>query len=242
MKKTWIIIPLIILIGFIPFIIHKEKKIEINAAQVVIEKIAKLDENVVNEIPEVHDIDQEMSMEETILLDEDEINEYYELLKAKEGRSLFSNEVQEEVKITYASEMIPSNNNGAVALDWWDGVRYLYKVGTVAKVTDVETGISFNITRTGGINHADNEPLYLEDTEIMKSIVGEWGWHIRPVVVEFNGNRLAASMYWMPHGYQTRLDNGFDGHFCIHFINSTHHYSGKINEEHQEAIRRAEGK
>lgn len=248
MKKIWMLFPLTLLIGVLVFSPNKEQTSKINAAEggnaaeIVKEKIAYLDEKEVKEIAEVYDLDKEMSIEETVLLDEKEIDKYYEILKAKEGRSLFSNEIKEEevAKITYASQMKPGV--GAEALDWWNSARYLYKVGTVAKVTDVETGISFNIVRTGGINHADNEPMYLEDTQIMKSIVGEWGWHIRPVIIEFNGNRLAASMYWQPHGYQTRLDNGFEGHFCIHFINSTHHYSGKINEEHQKAVRQAEGK
>ena len=222
-----------------PTLPHKENSVQIKAVDYVKiknEMSVNMDEN---KAVYKHNLEKEMDIEKTILLDDEEIEEYYKLLKAKEGRQVFSQSIEKEPVITY---MVQNEQQSAVALDWWDAARYLYKVGTIAKVTDVETGKSFNIIRTGGINHADNEPLNLEDTLLMKDVVGEWGWHIRPVILEFDGNRLAASMYWTPHGYQTRKDNGFEGHFCIHFVNSTHHYSGKINEDHQNAIKLAEGK
>lgn len=247
MKKILFpIIGILLILSISPFFLHKEKEVEIKAAEDIsvlnetkIEDVAIENKEGPDENTYVHNLEKEAELEKTLLIDKNEMNEYYELLRAKEGRQIFSKTIKEEPVTAYTSNVA---GNGAVAVDWWDLGRYMYKVGTVAKVTDVESGKTFNIIRTGGINHADNEPLELEDTQVMKDIVKTWDWYIRPVILEFDGNRIAASMYWMPHGYQTRESNGFEGHFCIHFVNSTHHYSGKINEKHQSTILLAEGK
>ncbi|MCR3921635.1 MAG: hypothetical protein NUK65_03840 [Firmicutes bacterium] len=41
------------------------------------------------------------------------------------------------------------------------------------------------------------------------------------VIVEVNGRQIAASASTMPHDIQSITDNGFEGHFDIHFLNST---------------------
>ena len=43
----------------------------------------------------------------------------------------------------------------------------------------------------------------------------------------------------MPHGDQTITDNGYDGQFCLHMIDSKTHGSDTVNTEHQKAIRMA---
>ena len=57
--------------------------------------------------------------------------------------------------------------------------------------------------------------------------------------MEINGRRIAASMNGMPHGQQDIGDNGFDGHFCIHFLGSRVHRTGRVDPSHQEAIFKA---
>lgn len=151
------------------------------------------------------------------------------------------------------------NKNKTELLDWWKSARYVFSNDSIAKVTDIGTGKSFMVKRTGGTNHADSEALTKEDTAIIKSIWGGFSWDRHPVIVEIDGRRLAASMAAMPHagldsapakayvknrsgdfGSGTNLDsvknNNMDGHFDIHFLNSTRHMDGKEDPEHQAAI------
>lgn len=150
-------------------------------------------------------------------------------------------------------------------LDWWTQARNIFKIGSVALITDVKTGRTFKIKRTMGANHADCEALTLNDTNIIKSIWGGFTWNVRPVIVSVNGRRIAASMAAMPHagvdsapafavvnnrsvGYGTgkNLDtikgNGMNGHFDVHFLNSTRHKDGKIDTRHQAAVLMAAGR
>ena len=43
------------------------------------------------------------------------------------------------------------------------------------------------------------------------------------VIIETGGRKLAASMSSMPHGIQYITGNNFNGHFDVHFKNSTRH-------------------
>lgn len=144
-------------------------------------------------------------------------------------------------------------------LDWWKEARYVFKTNSIAEVTDISTQKSFKVKRTMGSNHADAEALTLEDTKIIKDIWEGFSWERRAVIVEIDGRKLAASMSAMPHagidsapafkvisnrsvGYgrgenlDVIKDNGMDGHFDIHFLNSTRHKDGKKDPEHQTAI------
>lgn len=126
-------------------------------------------------------------------------------------------------------------------LDWWTEAQYVFPINKVAKVTDYETGKTFTVKRTIGANHSDTEPLTFTDTEIAKSIWGGYSWKVRPVVVEVDGRKIAGSMTYMPHGVYYILNNGFDGHFDIHFLNSTRHVDGLIDPDHQAAVKIAAG-
>jgi peptidoglycan hydrolase-like protein with peptidoglycan-binding domain len=156
---------------------------------------------------------------------------------------------------------------GAIAYDWYKDVNTkLFPIMSIAKVTDVYTGKSFMIQRTYGYNHADVEALTYADAMIMKDAVGgTWNWVRRPVVVETNGYRIAASMTSMPHagrddmqadinvsnrsdgyGYGANLEkiqgNGQDGHFDIHFLNSRRHFDNAVDVNHQKSLRSAIGR
>lgn len=147
-------------------------------------------------------------------------------------------------------------------LDWWGSGRDVFDKGLVAIVEDIETGKSFKIERTGGTNHADCETLKKEDTNILKSIWGGFSWDRRPVIVTVNGRRLAASMSGMPHAgrddapaheyinnrsgnygrgenFDLIKNNGMDGHFDIHLLNSTRHLDEKKDPEHQANVIKA---
>lgn len=119
---------------------------------------------------------------------------------------------------------------GELAL--WTEVQQEFLVGHIATVTDVETGISFQVRRLGGRLHADVEPLTKADTDAMKAVYGAWSWERRAVVVDVAGRRFAGSMNGFPHGVNRLQENGFDGHFCIHFLGSRVHQSDRIDERH----------
>ncbi|SHG86363.1 Putative peptidoglycan binding domain-containing protein [Thermosyntropha lipolytica DSM 11003] len=128
------------------------------------------------------------------------------------------------------------------AADWWTDVQYVFTRGSIATVTDVDTGISYQVRRKGGTNHADCEPLTKADTAKMKQIYGgQWSWARRAVIVSVNGRVFAASQNGMPHGLYDIYDNNFDGHFCIHFKNSRTHGTNRVDEAHQAAVMKAAG-
>lgn len=158
----------------------------------------------------------------------------------------------------------PGNQYGEY-LDWWTEAQYVVPLNSVFEVVDFYTGKSFFAKRTTGSNHADCETLTLEDTQKMKDI---WGgtlsWVKRPVIIMINGRKIAASAASMPHAgndaapggsYTTwrsgdygpgdNLDwvkgNGIDGVFDIHFLNSTRHVDGQVDQEHQANIKIAAG-
>lgn len=117
----------------------------------------------------------------------------------------------------------------------WDKVDKLFPKYAKATVIDFETGLKFHVQRRAGSSHADVQPLTAEDTAVMNEIYnGKWSWKRRAILVELdNGRKIAASMHGMPHGAGAIRGNNFNGHFCIHFRNSTTHGSGEINIDHQ---------
>ena len=145
-------------------------------------------------------------------------------------------------------------------LDWFSEAQYVFPIGSVGKVIDVETGKSFMIKRTMGANHADCETLTASDSKVMKEIFsGYWNWNRRPFVLEFNGRRFAVSVSGMPHAgvdgvpymqyvanrsgnygygpnYDTIAGNGIDGHFDLYFLNGLRHKDNQIDESHQQNV------
>ena len=126
--------------------------------------------------------------------------------------------------------------NGTERLDWFNGGKNIIPKGATFKVKDIWSGKVFSAKRWSGYNHVDAEPLSRSDTNIMKAIYGHWSWKRRPVLVKYNGHVYAASMNGMPHGTSTISNNGFDGHFCIHFYGSKTHGSQKVDLAHQNCV------
>ena len=134
-------------------------------------------------------------------------------------------------------------------IDWnTGGIQTIFGKGDVAVVTDVKTGISFNVKRWSGGDHADVEPLTAADTAAMCRIYGVSKaqeisdknlYQRHPILVTLKGHSYAASMYGVPHNYpqgDTIANNNFNGQFCIHFVNSRVHKSNKVDSDHQKAI------
>lgn len=127
-------------------------------------------------------------------------------------------------------------------LDWWTEAQYVVPINKIFKVTDFETGRSFNIKRTIGANHADCEPMTAADAGTIKQVWGgAYSWTARAVIIEVDGRRIAASMASMPHDVDYISDNDFNGHFDLHFFNSTRHKDGLLDPYHQKQVNIAAG-
>lgn len=127
-----------------------------------------------------------------------------------------------------------------VLLDWFKGGSDWLEKGARFTVTDVRTGLSFRVRRFGGWYHADCEPITAADTAIMKRCAGgKWSWDRRPIWVTYRGKTVAASMHCMPHMVDPTASNNFDGHFCIHLLNSLVHETSRECPRHQACVNEA---
>jgi LysM repeat protein len=127
-------------------------------------------------------------------------------------------------------------------LDWWTEAQYVAPIGKVFKVRDFYSGKECTMKRTIGANHADCEPLTTYDSGIMKEVWGgSYSWKTRPVIVQVNDRKIAASASSMPHDIQYINNNGVTGHMDIHFANSTRHKDGAIDYNHQDNIKISAG-
>lgn len=157
----------------------------------------------------------------------------------------------------------PASKSQNYLMPWFGGAENVFAIGKVATVYDIDSGKSFKVKRTYGHNHADCETLTAKDTQIMKSIYGgQWSWSRRAIIVDVDGVKIAASMAGMPHagndkaaanayiksrsggyGAGTNLDsvkgNNMDGVFDIHFYKSKTHGSNKVDEAHQNMVKKA---
>ena len=150
-------------------------------------------------------------------------------------------------------------------LDWWEAVQYVVPVGATFTVQDFYTGQSFKAKRTTGSGHADCEPLTASDTSKMNAIFGGQNWTSRPVLILYNGRKIAASAtsklhagndgapggiwtswrsdnYGAGYNYDWVKGNNAHGVFDIHFLNSIRHNDGKVNANHQKNTRIAAGR
>jgi hypothetical protein len=133
--------------------------------------------------------------------------------------------------LNYHIEMVP-----------WEVVDEQLPRKSKFMVIDVESGKRFAVQRRAGSSHADVQPLTHKDTKIMKEIYGgSWSWKRRAVLVYSDYFLIAGSMHGMPHGAGA-LQNGFPGHFCIHFKGSTTHKTHSPDLSHHLMILKAGGK
>jgi LysM repeat protein len=124
----------------------------------------------------------------------------------------------------------------------WEYANWLFNHGSTGVIKDLQTGVTFNISRIGGGNHADCEPLTVQDTAIMKNLFGgSWSWQVRPVILIYQGREIAASMAGMPHGFDTIGNNNFVGMFDVHFLGSRTHNTNAEDPQHQQSVLRAAG-
>jgi hypothetical protein len=148
------------------------------------------------------------------------------------SHSVYANEWEDkEVPINFKTEILP-----------WEIVNNTIPNKTTFTIIDIETGLSFKVQRRAGSHHVDAQPLTKDDTQIMKKIYhNQWSWKRRAIIVLINNQMIAASMNGMPHGAGS-LQNGFPGHFCIHFYGSLTHRLKNEDSAHKLMILKAAGK
>lgn len=138
---------------------------------------------------------------------------------------------EQDSPISFKIELVP-----------WELVDELLPRKSFFTIIDVETGLEFRVQRRAGSAHADVQPLTRKDTKIMKQIYsGKWSWKRRAIIVRYEDQMIAASMHGMPHGAGA-LQNGFPGHFCVHFLGSTTHGSKEPDLAHMLMLLKAGGK
>lgn len=126
----------------------------------------------------------------------------------------------------------------------WSEAKALLPRKSTFSIIDLEKGLKFRVQRRAGSRHADVQPLTKEDTKTMKQMYdNHWSWNRKAIIVVTDDNRkIAASMNGMPHGGDGIPDNGFSGHFCVHFLGSSTHKSIHPDLMHQVMVYTASGK
>lgn len=117
--------------------------------------------------------------------------------------------------------------------------------GASIKLTDLTTGKSLNIHVQSTGNHIDAEPLTSADTTTLCEIYGVFtpnaiSYKRRPMMITTSAGQFLCSIYGQPHGAQDITNNGYEGQFCLHFVNSKTHGTNRVDGDHQNAINTAE--
>ncbi len=130
-----------------------------------------------------------------------------------------------------------TNSPALVKLDWFNCVTFLMPKGTSLTAVDVKTGISFNIIRIGGYNHADISPTTENDYETIEKIFSyDDEYQKRPIIIEIQPDLWCpASMSGKMHDNTETLTT----HFCLHFSGSKSHSTNMSDGEHQKIINTA---
>ena len=119
------------------------------------------------------------------------------------------------------SDFLTVITNDTVELIDWSVAANTIPTGVNLNVTDVRTGITFQLRGFAKSGHIDVEPPTLADTEaILRTRNGIWSWAARPVWVTVGNRTYAAALNGMPHDISTIHTNGMDGHLCLHFNNT----------------------
>jgi len=145
------------------------------------------------------------------------------------------------IRITSGPSLDGSPANGELA-DWFTVVDPAFAVGDTVTVTDYNSGAAFQMTRTGGINHAEVEsPDSDEYGTYIDSFGGLPNWEKRSVLVTIGANTYAASLFGNAQGDDTIANNTMAGHTCLYFYGSYSHAYGFADKEHDKMVLTAAG-
>lgn len=115
----------------------------------------------------------------------------------------------------------------------WKEINPVFAQGTKATVQDLYTGYTYDVIRTGGVNHADVQPASEDDYLVyLKCFGGSFTWEKRPAVVEINGKQYAASVFGYPNVGDKSPYCSLEGDICIYFYESASDIGGIADAEH----------
>ncbi|WP_066686980.1 peptidoglycan-binding domain-containing protein [Christensenella intestinihominis] len=122
----------------------------------------------------------------------------------------------------------------------WENIDPLIPVETQFSVQDFNTGKTFQLIRTGGVNCAYVATPSPADYDTYRAIFGGGDtWEHRSVLVSVDGHTYAASLFGMPTGGDDLYGSGMQGHTFLYFNNSKTDVSALPDEEHIQAVVRA---
>jgi len=124
----------------------------------------------------------------------------------------------------------------------WSEIAPLFPVGDTVTVTDFNTLRTYEVTRTGGENHADVQTVDAQSQEnFLKCFGGEYTWEKRPVLVRIGDEEYAGSIFGMPNANDTLQNGHMSGSVCLYFNGSTSDMGGIADVEHQVNVTKAAG-
>lgn len=146
-----------------------------------------------------------------------------------------------DVLITYGKGLSITPEYGEAA-DWFDEVDAAFPAGTTVTVTDFNTGETYKMQRTGGVNHAYVEsPDADEYDKYIDTFGGVPNWEKRPVLVTVGSKTYAASMFGNAAGEDTIPENTMAGHAHLYFMGSLSEGYGMADKEHFKNVLTASG-
>ena len=165
----------------------------------------------------------------------------YEKLFSTEG--LVRKPLSVSIVITSGPSLVGDPTAYGELADWSEVVDAAFPVGTTATITDFNTGETFEMTRTGGVNHANVETADADDyNTFLNCFGGDTIWEKRSVIVTIGESAYAASLLGYPDGEDTIADNGMEGHTQLYFYGSCSDIYGLTDKEHEKMVLRAAGK
>jgi peptidoglycan hydrolase-like protein with peptidoglycan-binding domain len=146
-----------------------------------------------------------------------------------------------EIRTTSGPGLDGNPINGELA-DWFTVIDAAFPIGETVTITDYNSGATFQMTRTGGVNHAEVEsPDAEEYSTYIDSFGGIPNWEKRSVLVTIGGTTYAASLFGNAQGDDTISNNTMAGHTCLYFSGSFSHVFGFVDKEHLKMVLRAAG-
>lgn len=151
--------------------------------------------------------------------------------------------INDKIVRVYGPGMTQTPAEYGTMADWTEKIQNLFPVGARAAVTDLNTGTTFAVERTGGINHADVQTVDEEaQAGFLKAFGGDYSWEKRAVLVELDGAKYAASMFGMPNSNDVLKNGQMPGSVCLYFWGSKSDIgAGAPDAEHNSMIARAAG-
>lgn len=161
---------------------------------------------------------------------------------AETMRALFSEDAVRQGANPKFSSAVGRAYTGSVvqsaAASTWEAIDAQFPVGSQVTVTDYNTGETFAVVRTGGVNNAEVTAASVQDNDAFLHVFGGYSWEHRPVLVEIGGTQYAGSLFGMPTGLEMAGSSGMSGSTFLYFNNARSDVFQLADEEHVLAITR----